>query len=75
MKFCRRLIFFWREIELFGAWVYEAEDYEQAIKLVASGAIDCNSIITDVRPLEKITDAFQALSGNAQAMKSLIKCS
>jgi 2-desacetyl-2-hydroxyethyl bacteriochlorophyllide A dehydrogenase len=67
--------FFWREIELFGARVYEAEDYEQAIKLVASGAIDCNSIITDVRPLEKITDAFQALSGNAQAMKSLIKCS
>jgi 2-desacetyl-2-hydroxyethyl bacteriochlorophyllide A dehydrogenase len=67
--------FFWREIELFGARVYEAEDYEEAIKLVASGAIDCNSIITDVRPLEKITDAFQALSGNAQAMKSLIKCS
>ena len=44
-------------------------------KFTASGAIDCNSIITDVRPLEKITDAFQALSGNAQAMKSLIKCS
>jgi 2-desacetyl-2-hydroxyethyl bacteriochlorophyllide A dehydrogenase len=67
--------FFWREIELFGARVYEAEDYEQAIKLVASGAIDCHSIITDVRPLKKITEAFQALSGNAQAMKSLIKCS
>ena len=67
--------FFWREIELLGARVYEAEDYVEAIKLVASGAIDCNSIITDVRPLEKITDAFQALSGNAQAMKSLIKCS
>ncbi len=67
--------FFWREIELFGARVYEAEDYEQAIKLVASGAIDCKSMITDIRPLEKITVAFQALSGNAQAMKSLIKCS
>ena len=67
--------FFWREIELFGARVYEAEDYEQAIKLVASGAIDCKAMITDVRPLEKITDAFEALSGNAQAMKSLIKCS
>jgi 2-desacetyl-2-hydroxyethyl bacteriochlorophyllide A dehydrogenase len=67
--------FFWREIELFGARVYEAEDYEQAIKMVASGAIDCQSMITDVRPLEKIADAFQALSGNARAMKSLIKCS
>jgi 2-desacetyl-2-hydroxyethyl bacteriochlorophyllide A dehydrogenase len=67
--------FFWREIELFGARVYEAEDYEQAIKMVASGAIDCKSMITDIRPLEKITGAFQALSGNAQVMKSLIKCS
>jgi len=35
----------------------------------------CKSMITDVRPLEKITGVFQALSGNAQAMKSLIKCS
>ncbi len=67
--------FFWREIELFGARVYEAEDYEQAIKLVASGAIDCKAMITDVRPLEKITEAFEALSDNARAMKSLIKCS
>ena len=31
--------------------------------------------ITGLWPLEKITDAFQALSGNALAMKSLIKCS
>jgi 2-desacetyl-2-hydroxyethyl bacteriochlorophyllide A dehydrogenase len=67
--------FFWRELELFGARVYESQDYEQAIKMVASGAIDCKSMITDIRPLEKITSAFQALSGNAQVMKSLIKCS
>jgi hypothetical protein len=37
-----------------------------------SGAIDCNSMITDVRPLDEITGAFEALSGNAPAMKSLI---
>ena len=66
--------FFWREIELLGARVYEPDDYDQAIALVASGAIDCNSIITDVRPLDEITNAFKALSGNAPAMKSLIKC-
>ena len=40
--------FFWRAIELFGARVYEPEDYEQAIKMVASGAIDCKSMITTV---------------------------
>ena len=47
----------------------------KAIALVASGAIDGNSIITDVRPLDEITGAFEALSGNTPAMKSLIKCS
>lgn len=67
--------FFWREIELFGARVYESEDYERAIELVAAGAIDCQALITDVRPLDKITDAFQALSENPKAMKSLIQCS
>ena len=67
--------FFWREIELLGARVYEPDDFDQAIALVASGAIDCNSIITEVRPLDEIISAFEALSGNAPAMKSLIKCS
>ena len=67
--------FFWREIELLGARVYEPDDYNQAIELVASGAIDCNSMITDVRPLDEITSAFEALSGNAPSMKSLIQCS
>jgi 2-desacetyl-2-hydroxyethyl bacteriochlorophyllide A dehydrogenase len=65
--------FFWREIELFGARVYEPEDFDQAIELVAAGAIDCEAMITDVRPLDQITRAFEALSGNAQAMKSLIQ--
>ena len=66
---------FWREIELLGARVYEPDDFEQAIALVASGAIDCNSMITDVRPLDEITSAFEALNGNAPSMKSLIECS
>ena len=66
--------FFWRELEMFGARVYKPEDYEEAIKLVASGVIDCKAMITEIRPLDKIAGAFEALSGNAQAMKSLIKC-
>ena len=67
--------FFWREIELLGARVYEPEDFEHAIQLISSGAIDCQSMITDIQPLDKITSAFEALSSNAQAMKSLIQCS
>jgi len=65
---------FLREIELLGARVYEPKDYDHAIALVASGAIDCNSMITDVRPLDEITGAFEALSGNTPGMKTLIKC-
>jgi (R,R)-butanediol dehydrogenase/meso-butanediol dehydrogenase/diacetyl reductase len=67
--------FSWRELELMGARVYEAADYEKAIELVVSGAIDCETLITDIQELEDITKAFQALDGNATAMKSLIKCS
>ncbi len=67
--------FFWREIELLGARVYEPQDFDQAIALVASGVIDCNSMITDVRSLDEITGAFEVLSGNPPAMKTLIKCS
>lgn len=67
--------FFWRELELLGARVYEAADYDRAIELILSGAIDCGALITDVRELDDILSAFQALDGNATAMKSLIKCS
>lgn len=67
--------FFWRELELLGARVYESADYDQAIDIVSSGGIDCEAIITDVQDLEQIGHAFSSLSGNTQAMKSLIKCS
>ena len=67
--------FFWRELELLGARVYEARDYDKAIELVVSGAIDCKTLITDIQELEDIAKAFKALDGNATAMKSLIKCS
>ena len=67
--------FFWRELELIGTRAYEPIDYEKAIELVISGAIDCETLITDIQELEDITKAFQALDGNATAMKSLIKCS
>lgn len=66
--------FFWRELELLGARVYAPEDFEQAIRLIAEGVIDCEKMITDVRDLDQIGEAFAALSGNPQAMKSLIKC-
>ena len=65
--------FFWQEIELLGARVYRAEDYEQAMKLLAEGVVDCDSFITDIQPLEDIQQAFDTLAGNPSAIKSMIQ--
>ena len=67
--------FFWRELQLIGARVYEPEDYEKAIASIAAGEIDADAMITDIRPLEKIGDAFDELGRTPTAMKSLLKIS
>lgn len=65
--------FFWRELQLLGARVYEGEDYEKAISLIAAGAIDADTVITDVSPLSDIQTAFESLDASPTALKSLIK--
>ncbi len=67
--------FFWKEIEMLGARVYEPEDYDEAIALVANGGIDAKELITGIQSLNEIGDAFADLSGSPTAMKTLIKCS
>ena len=42
--------FFWRELKLIGARVYEHEDFAQAIRLAAAGAIPLDQIITGYSP-------------------------
>jgi len=65
--------FFWRELELFGARVYRPEDYDEAMRYLAEGVVDCTSFITDIQPLEDIQAAFEALIGNPSAIKSMIQ--
>lgn len=67
--------FFWKEFEMLGARVYESEDYDEAIQLVATGGIDAKALITGIQSLHEIGDAFADLSGRPTAMKTLIKCS
>jgi (R,R)-butanediol dehydrogenase/meso-butanediol dehydrogenase/diacetyl reductase len=64
--------FFWREIEMVGARVYEAEDYDRAIAL-AAGGLDAARLVTDRHPLRDVQRAFESLDGNATAMKTLIQ--
>lgn len=65
--------FFWRELQLKGARVYEPIDYDKAIDLVAGGTIDADAIITDVCALDDIQEAFEALDASPTALKSLIR--
>jgi 2-desacetyl-2-hydroxyethyl bacteriochlorophyllide A dehydrogenase len=67
--------FFWKEIRLIGARVYEPEDYEKALSLIASGALPLGKLITRIEPLEHIQKAFDNLGNMPDAMKILIDCS
>lgn len=67
--------FFWRELKLAGARVYEYEDFEKAIQLADSGSLPLNRLITETYILEDLGKAFQKLDSGGDVMKILIKCS
>lgn len=64
--------FFWREIELLGARTYEISDFDAAIALLDEG-FGAEALITDIRPLTELQDAFKALTENPNSMKTLIR--
>ncbi len=66
--------FFWKELELLGARVYEASDFEKAIELVANNKIDIDSFITFTTALPNIGDAFANMDNNPKGMKAVIAC-
>ncbi len=65
---------FWRELTVLGARVYEYEDYETAIALVAKNELPLEPLITNVMPLDKIKDLFEEIVNNPSGMKFLIDC-
>jgi (R,R)-butanediol dehydrogenase / meso-butanediol dehydrogenase / diacetyl reductase len=62
---------FWRELRLLGARVYQRQDFETAVGMLAAGDIPADSVITDVVPLEAASDAFEDLEAG-RAMKVLV---
>lgn len=64
--------FFWRELRLIGARVYEPEDFEQAIQLAVSGTLPLEAIITQVAPLSEASGVFEAIEHNPAGMKYLL---
>ena len=66
--------FFWRELRMIGTRVYEPEDFDEAIRLAATGQIPLDEIITQVEPLEKTQQLFAAIDQNPAGMKYLLNC-
>ncbi|MFD0681121.1 MULTISPECIES: zinc-dependent alcohol dehydrogenase [unclassified Paenibacillus] len=66
--------FFWRELKLLGARVYEREDFEKAAALAADGKLPLDRLITSIYPLEQLEKGFQQMEGGGSAMKILLAC-
>ncbi|WP_433605268.1 zinc-dependent alcohol dehydrogenase [Dactylosporangium sp. CA-139114] len=64
--------FFWRELELFGARLYERDDVVQAIRLIESGAVPAARLISRIEAVEAVGDAFAALESGGRVMKVLL---
>jgi len=65
--------FFWRELEMVGARLYERRDFEEAAALIASGVVPAEELISAVVPLDAASDAFASLSSGG-VMKVLVDC-
>jgi len=66
--------FFWKELKLIGARVYEKEDYEKAIQLITANELPFEEMITDVQPLTNIQKVFENIDKNPDGMKVLMDC-
>ena len=66
--------FFWKELELRGARVYEPEDYERAIALLERGDLPLDRLITSVEPLDRLPEIFAEHAAGSSAMKILVDC-
>jgi (R,R)-butanediol dehydrogenase / meso-butanediol dehydrogenase / diacetyl reductase len=65
---------FLRELSLVGARVYERPDFDDAVRLLDSGALPSRELVTDVLPLAAAADAFGRLGGGGEVMKVLVDC-
>ncbi|MFF4018653.1 zinc-binding dehydrogenase [Streptomyces sp. NPDC001843] len=66
--------FFWRELTLVGARLYDRADFERAVALVADGTVPADRLISKVVPLAEAPAAFRALEGGGDVMKILVDC-
>ena len=67
--------FFWRELRLRGARVYEREDFQKAIDLAASAKLPLDRLVTETTSLDHLGESFLKMDSGGECMKILIDCS
>jgi len=65
--------FFWRELRMLGARVYESQDFERAIQLAAAGNLPLEKLISTVYPLDGLQKGFEAMDSGGEVMKILLE--
>ena len=63
---------FWKELDISGARVYEREDFEKAVALLADGIIPAESLITEIIPLSQTDRAFERAASGGDVVKVMI---
>jgi len=66
--------FFWREMRLIGTRVYEPQDFDEAIDLLATTTIPFRQLITGVYALDGLEKGLLEMEQGADVMKILIDC-
>lgn len=66
--------FFWKELRMRGARVYEREDFEEAIRLASENSLPLADLITTRQPLNGLRAGLEQMVAGGDTMKILINC-
>lgn len=66
--------FFWSELRLIGARLYEEQDFDEAIELAQSGELHLDKLITEINPIDAVQKTFEKIEANPDGIKYLINC-
>lgn len=64
---------FARELVMHGSRLYAREDWEEAIRLAASGAVPVAALVSRRVPLEQVNEAMELALGGGAVMKVLVE--
>lgn len=65
---------FWKELQVRGARVYEPQDFDRAIDLIAAGSLPLERLVTSVEPLERLPLLFETRDERSSDVKILVDC-